>query len=183
MPNAKERLIRCLKYCASTTETGNDCVACERWVYDCGSGHCVDDLMLQAAEALEQMRWIPVTERLPEIGDTYLVVVKYKYDHEKEYGYDVDVAMYCPYDDPDAYIDKRWNTFIDWNEGQQDLHITHWMPLPQPPKEMPEEIVYCKDCENLMFSDCYGECAKAYKGIVRPDDTCEHGVRRTPKGE
>jgi len=29
--------------------------------------------------------WIPVTERLPEVVDTYLVVVKYKYDYEKEY--------------------------------------------------------------------------------------------------
>lgn len=46
-----------------------------------------------------------------------------------------------------------------------------------------KETVYCKDCENLMFSDCYGECAKAHKGIVRPDDTCEHGIRRNPKGE
>lgn len=46
-----------------------------------------------------------------------------------------------------------------------------------------KETVYCKDCENLMFSDCYGECAKAHKGIARPDDTCEHGIRRNPKGE
>lgn len=51
--------------------------------------------------------------------------------------------------------------------------------LPQPPKE----IVYCKDCEHLMFSDCYGECAKGHKGIVNPNDTCEHATRKPPKGE
>lgn len=32
----------------------------------------------------------------------------------------------------------------------------------------------CYNCKHLMFSDFYGECSKAYKGIVRPWDTCEH---------
>lgn len=47
----------------------------------------------------------------------------------------VDVATYYPYDNPDAYIDNRWDTYNDWDEGQQYIHITHWMPLPEPPKE------------------------------------------------
>lgn len=83
-------------------------------------------------------KWISVTERLPEVGGSYIVVVKYKYDHEKEYDYDVDVATYYPYDNPDAYIDNRWDTYIDWNEGQQYIHITHWMPLPALPEEVAE---------------------------------------------
>lgn len=37
------------------------------------------------------------------------------------------------------------------------------------------EIVHCGDCKHLMFSDCYGECSKAYKGIVNPDDWCPFG--------
>ncbi len=44
-------------------------------------------------------------------------------------------------------------------------------------------VVRCKDCEHLMFSDCYGECAKGHKGVVYPDDTCKFGVRRSPEGE
>ena len=40
------------------------------------------------------------------------------------------------------------------------------------------EPVHCKDCQYLMFSDCYGECGKGYKGIVNPNDTCEHGVKK-----
>ena len=44
-----------------------------------------------------------------------------------------------------------------------------------------EEPVCCKECEHLMFSDCYGECSKGYKGIVKPYDTCGHGVRKKPK--
>lgn len=41
-----------------------------------------------------------------------------------------------------------------------------------------EDTVLCKDCEHLMFSDCYGECSKGYRGIVNPTDTCEHGIKR-----
>ena len=32
----------------------------------------------------------------------------------------------------------------------------------------------CLNCKHLMFSDFYGECSKAYKGIVSPDDVCKH---------
>jgi DNA-directed RNA polymerase subunit RPC12/RpoP len=52
--------------------------------------------------------------------------------------------------------------------------------MPQPPKV---EMIYCKDCEHLIFSDCYGECAKGYKGIVQPNDTCEHARRKLSKRE
>jgi hypothetical protein len=45
-------------------------------------------------------------------------------------------------------------------------------------KKEAEEIVHCRDCKFLMFSDCYGECSKAYKGIVRPNDFCGMGERR-----
>lgn len=38
--------------------------------------------------------------------------------------------------------------------------------------------VTCKDCKYLMFSDCYGECSKAYRGIVSPNDSCEYGERK-----
>ena len=41
-----------------------------------------------------------------------------------------------------------------------------------------EDVVYCKDCEYLTFSDCYGECSQAYKGIVSPDDSCGYGKRK-----
>jgi len=40
------------------------------------------------------------------------------------------------------------------------------------------ENVKCSECKYLMFSDCYGECSKGYKGIVRPTDTCENAERK-----
>ena len=44
------------------------------------------------------------------------------------------------------------------------------------------EVVRCKDCKFLMFSDCYGECSKANMGVVSPDDFCCRGERRTDNG-
>lgn len=89
----------------------------------------VDELI---AHGVTVQEWISVKDRLPEVVDTYLVVVKLKYDWEKEYEIATDVATYNPYEK--AYIDDCWNTYNDWDEGQQYIHITHWMPLPQPPK-------------------------------------------------
>jgi hypothetical protein len=91
------------------------------------------------ANGVTFQKWIPVSERLPEIGGIYLVAVKYKYEFEKEYNYDTDVATYhfgfdC------TYIDGCWNTYVDWDEGQQYIHVTHWMPLPEPPKENANEV-------------------------------------------
>ena len=80
----------------------------------------------------DAVKWISVKDRLPEVVDSYLVVVKCKYDWENEYSIDTDVATYNPYEK--AYIDDCWNTYNDWYEGQQYLHVTHWMPLPEPPK-------------------------------------------------
>lgn len=41
-----------------------------------------------------------------------------------------------------------------------------------------EDIVYCKDCKYLMFSDFYAECGKGYKGILNFDDFCDKGELR-----
>ena len=73
-------------------------------------------------------RWIPCNERLPEIGDAYIVTGIQKDAHEKEWHYFVDVAS-----SHGDYIDDYWDTFNDWIEGQE-THIVAWMPLPKPYK-------------------------------------------------
>ena len=77
-------------------------------------------------------KWIPVTERLPEPFTECFVIVKMKYDWDKEYEYNVDMAYAV---EEYGYIDGKFNTYNDWNEGQQYIHVTHWMPLPEAPKE------------------------------------------------
>lgn len=97
--------------------------------------------------------WIPTSVRLPEVGGNYFVIVKYKYDFEKEYRYDMDFAEFTF---SEGYIDNCWDTYNDWNEGQQYLHITHWMPIPEPPEELLEQL-------RLIFNinDDVNECMDA----------------------
>ena len=129
MPNTREKLIELLMnvpgYMHGCESLADHLIA---------NGVTLAEQLASSSKQLASSEWIPVTERLPEVGDTYLVVVKYKYDWEKGYKIDTDVATFYPYDNPDAYIDNRWDTYVDWDEGQQYIHITHWMPLPAPPK-------------------------------------------------
>ena len=98
--------------------------------------HSYARMLNQAAKRLkeleEKQRWIPVAERLPELYQECFVLVKMKYEWEKDYEYNVDSGCYVG---EHGYI-GNFNTNNDWNEGQDDIQITHWMPLPEPPKEV-----------------------------------------------
>ena len=84
--------------------------------YDCCSMLCQD-----AHTYIEQLesqipRWIPVEERLPEKHAGVIVCC--------EEGF-VDLM---------THDGKHWN----WN-GRYEDSVTHWMPLPEPPKEEDEK--------------------------------------------
>ena len=66
-------------------------------------------------------KWIPVSERLPDTFGEYLVAVK-----------DVSGQVYSDYADYDPFRQK-WTTGLFL--GVKDK-ITHWIPLPNPPKEV-----------------------------------------------
>ena len=77
------------------------------------NGKVVCDHYLESEQATsdENKRWIPVTERLPERGQ------------------EVIVASY-------RMIKPVVFTTIFWNKEHDNWYgITHWMPLPEPPKE------------------------------------------------
>ena len=74
------------------------------------AAQAVSDACVLAVEAIreqEQLRWIPVTERLPDIGIEVLI-------------YSEDDGICMDYYGGDSF-------------GYYD--VTHWMPLPEPPKE------------------------------------------------
>lgn len=81
--------------------------------------------MISAAIPSKPSEWISVEDELPEICATYLVVVKCKCAWETEWEIHVDVAFLTE--------DEKWETFNDWNEGNEVV-ISHWMPLPKAPK-------------------------------------------------
>lgn len=81
----------------------------------------------------DAMKWIPVTEELPTINETVLIYGKSRYRFQKVFCKFVDVGCL---EEPEADRDiEKWSTYNDWYEGQEDFTITHWMTLPEPPKD------------------------------------------------
>ena len=65
-------------------------------------------------EEVQQMRWIPVEERLPKPQENPVIACDYT---------GVCLAWYSP--------TMGWQ----YRTGLSGVDITHWMPLPSPPKE------------------------------------------------
>lgn len=65
-------------------------------------------------------KWIPVTERLPNHFGVFIVSVREPYRE----GLGTDCADFDPFA-------KRWRPAMCWDSGYE---VTHWMPLPEPPK-------------------------------------------------
>lgn len=70
------------------------------------------------------MKWVSCKTKLPDNGNTVLITVRERCLDE-EWRYDTDVA---------TWNGERWETFNDWDEGQE-VEIIAWMPLPKPYKE------------------------------------------------
>lgn len=117
-----EELVKALLYCGN----GGDCDSC---CHPCHGEHgefewrCLGPLLLRAATQIERdrkeiaamretQRWISVTEKTPEYDMPQLAL---------NADGDALIANY-------AY--GEW--FDTWG---QDVEVTHWMPLPELPKE------------------------------------------------
>ena len=72
-----------------------------------------------AVKALEAQKWIPVTERLPEKDEKVLVRCDNDY-----------IGVW-------SYTDDMGNPVWEDSYGyyQDFVDVTHWIPLPEPPKE------------------------------------------------
>jgi len=68
--------------------------------------------------------WISVKDRLPEIWDDYLA-----------FGYGPTIPASCFVAVYDPKSNKWYDMHTDWDWSDV---ITHWMPLPEPPKDAKE---------------------------------------------
>lgn len=110
----REKLIALVKgafhKCLSVT-----CKECEEYDKDAKASDRTCQCRLFADHLISNgvtvQRWIPVTERLPEVGADILVCHKNGF-----------VAT-------NAWLGTHW-----WFKDDKNT-ITHWMPLPEPPKE------------------------------------------------
>ena len=91
--------------------------------------------IMQWIEEIKATRWISVKDRLPDVSGLYIVCCN---DEGSYYGEGIWYAsgvIVCA----DTYVDKNGRVTWNWCEGatEYDLDgiVTHWMPLPEPPKE------------------------------------------------
>jgi hypothetical protein len=105
MPNTREKLVELI---AESRVTNTDDSVCIN-----GSEYIADHLI---ANGVTVQKWIPVTERLPEKHGKYLVLTP---NCTWLIWYDTECGFYD--NDP------------EWGDIEID-DVTHWMPLPEPPK-------------------------------------------------
>ena len=110
MPNTREKLIELLE--DRRLEASEVCGSMNK-----GFGAWYADHLI--ANGVTVNEWISVKDRLPEEGETVLV---FGYWHEKFQ------PLMC-YLSP--HRKGEWFTTV---AGQHVYTVTHWMPLPQPPK-------------------------------------------------
>ena len=92
-----------------------------------------------ASNGVTVQEWIPVKDRLPEHPAHYLVCTSINYWH----GGCMDINenhKYHPSGTPVGYdgttmsvLDCYYDVTGHWNRVC-DSHVTHWMPIPEPPK-------------------------------------------------
>ena len=87
---------------------------------------CVDGLEADNDNLCERIKdlskWIPVTERLPNVDEKVLTFARNKYDGS----WFMDITSWTGVRNHDEYQ--------FWGYGYS-MKVTHWMPLPEPPKE------------------------------------------------
>lgn len=93
---------------------------CDEYGYRIDGELCEAHLM--AVRALTIQKWIPVTERLPEKGCEHLCR-----------------CIVNDFDDMPFYMVLRYILIDEYPHFQHEtkggMKVTHWMPLPEPPKE------------------------------------------------
>ena len=77
-----------------------------------------------------EMKWISVADRLPDAPGEYLVVTLKSWSDRKE-PFRVMLMEYVARQLPDGRTVTRWQ----WNGKVSMWRVSHWMPLPEMPKE------------------------------------------------
>ena len=116
-------LVKNLRIC-SRCDFGQDCNGCTQ---DSNDQFCCDRLLHNAADAIEELtdmnvgKWMPVTERLPDMHVEVLVCTE-GYG-KTELGFLTDAVW-----DGTGWLET-------WDRKTYLTAVTHWMPLPSAPTE------------------------------------------------
>ena len=81
--------------------------------------------------------WISVNDSLPSKNDKYLVYIRRCDTKHNNPCSEFMQAVF--YDKPEGTYGKHWLTwYMQFDEYHKySVKVTHWMPLPEPPKDLP----------------------------------------------
>ena len=85
------------------------------------------------AHGVTVQEWISVKDRLPEDSGCYLVVYRDKYNGSISIAFDMYVKCNVGEWWESEFACDITKQFL-WATRLQEQEVTHWMPLPQPPK-------------------------------------------------
>lgn len=108
----------------------------EHFKYKNGYEPPQNEALDMAISALERDRWIPCEERLPEDGKNVLCRIEKECMYYDDAGGEVFVMDYFIIEGhyrKGKY--KGWYRAVSPDVGRYTNSVTHWRPLPEPPKE------------------------------------------------
>ena len=91
---------------------------------------------ISALREQEERRWIPVTERMPDKDGDYLVFKRFTrnaWSDVVSFAKDGRKVIECDFGEKWQNVWYYYDS--EWGYIRTDA-VTHWMPLPQPPKEV-----------------------------------------------
>ena len=122
MPDVREMLVELESALRKSMCRGYDDVTDIEYIeYEETAKNLIANGVTIATDTNVGSKWIPVTERLPDTFGTFIVAVRIP-TRKRTYSDSADF-------DPFA---KKWTPSLYWGKG---MNVTHWMPLPEPPKE------------------------------------------------
>lgn len=120
-----------LEFCSRLT-CGEKNVDCP---YECGNSECISHLTADALALIQQLeakvpRWISVKENeKPRLRQDCLCICSYS--DTKNHEWDYMMVLRWMGEGDNGYVNRPHFQ----HEGMNGMIVTHWMPLPEPPKE------------------------------------------------
>ena len=101
-----------------------------------------------AVEFYKKHRWIPVTERVPDIAGMPVLVVA-----ENTYGHKRVVQAFTNYEYPVEFETNHKEFDMVWKTAWK---VTHWMPLPEIPYDTPTNELVNEESTNCAVGESEG---------------------------